>query len=1020
MWQRLRARLHPGRFTQRFSDRPRLTKFLNVAIPVSMVGGVLIGGVVLAFQIASWAAEGEVRLTLPENSSTKADDFHIRAVLTASQDRQPFNIIFKLDGRVVKAKVGAAISQGQVRDWDFDSGVGGAQTFNRNLLRPGVHTARIEARTGSTVGAGVDIDADEVKFTVSNVKNLVALGESTPTYRSDQLPLDANARPRNAFQPIQRIGAIDRLSDILIPKAQAHTGVGMRHGDINIKAPPGITVSVAHTGQILDGCHDGNSGTTDAEGIARFRTCSVTNNGGTSATYTITLGATPPGWSLNDVRAKEMTVTWNTLTSMAFNYEASAAAAAPVAAPPPAAGPDYAPDDGPLIALTTLSATSATVDVFGYQMKNNGPANFITEVSADVDGVRAATRTDLSLHATQQGLALALPNLHDGQGHNLRLRAVNANGKSNYIDVIIAAPDGATTTTTAPATSSDSPPASTPPAAVPPVPAGVKDGGSGRIQVTTYVYKNGKKERIGNAGIVVQAVSHPLNHVVNNKLLNCNPFSKTTSNRDKGSSGYGQAHFDNCWTSSDNTQSYVLNQINPPVGYSFRSIHVGEAGQSFPPDKQFSVKSNQETAIEVWLNPPGVTRTDNDNEDNLLSTATPPPTPTNLKATSTENGSPAVNLSWSESVGANSYQIDRSLDNINWETISGDGETTGVSYVDGDVDLIATHYFYRVAAVKDDGDSDELLSGYATTEITTPDFLIDDVDLKEVGPASIKLTWKASRANKDITYTVERSKDQKTWDELEKGIEDFDYTALEGEFATKYFFRVTAQKEDAVSSKPAEKNITTKAFESNIKGPDEDSSSDTSDTESPEDTEVSSDDLDKLEDNTSDGTEISDEGDEDDSAMEAMIPDGALGTEARCGIVKVDQIEDDEIPEDATLTEGPYALICKTKTGKIIERFLQAVLLRFPVDESEEDQEIYSVTSKQRIKSKNKSKKVLGASTRSGVFVLLKNSSPQGKSPLMIIGVTTGIVAGAAVGYVVIRRRMNANTWTGVPPDPDI
>lgn len=96
---------------------------------------------------------------------------------------------------------------------------------------------------------------------------------------------------------------------------------------------------------------------------------------------------------------------------------------------------------------------------------------------------------------------------------------------------------------------------------------------------------------------------------------------------------------------------------------------------------------------------------------------TPPSTPAEMFARPNEQGV-SVHLGWSASsdnVAVQSYQLERSDDQISWRIISaGRGDTT---YNDQEVSF-QTHYFYRVRATDAAGNN----SGYASVETTTAGF----------------------------------------------------------------------------------------------------------------------------------------------------------------------------------------------------------------------------------------------------------------------------------------------------------
>jgi hypothetical protein len=425
--------------------------------------------------IATFAQPGEVKPTLPVASASYDTDFPVQATITACQDRAPFNILIKIDGHVVEARVGSAISSGESRQYNFSGGEDGANLFSRSVLRPGVHTVSVEARTGDNVGSGELISNESSSFRTRSVKNIVATGEtssaSPQTISASSLPLDATTSPRGYLPGSHSLTdtvaslqskVLDQFSNAVFPKVSAHTPSSKNiHADLPVHITPnngassglgGVQVTVwAAAYHTLDFggsyCHDGDVKTTADDGTAFFRACGVSNIGENSAKYYAHVDGNPAGYCLADARDKSIELTHGVSNDIHFLFNTCGSPGTPPgSSPPPDPGTpppppvyDYQPPDAPFIALSQLSASSAVVDVFGYQMHDNQPANFISEVSADVDGIRADTRTSFNSNPTHVGVTLGLGNIDDGHDHTVRLRAVNANGQANFIDLKIVA-----------------------------------------------------------------------------------------------------------------------------------------------------------------------------------------------------------------------------------------------------------------------------------------------------------------------------------------------------------------------------------------------------------------------------------------------------------------------------------------------------------------------------------------------------------------------------------------------------
>ena len=79
-----------------------------------------------------------------------------------------------------------------------------------------------------------------------------------------------------------------------------------------------------------------------------------------------------------------------------------------------------------------------------------------------------------------------------------------------------------------------------------------------------------------------------------------------------------------------------------------------------------------------------------------------PGTPQNFIA---QSGNQQILLSWDQSVGATSYVLQRSEDNVTYTTLATiTGSPLATQYLDSSA-LLATQYFYKVAAVNASGQS---------------------------------------------------------------------------------------------------------------------------------------------------------------------------------------------------------------------------------------------------------------------------------------------------------------------------
>jgi hypothetical protein len=586
-----------------FSRYPQFVKVFSLAMPLLVVGAGVAGASVLGWQIVSLAREGEVRVASVNGGDPVTGNFEAKVIFTASQDRQPFNIRMFIDGNVISSKVGSAIKKGDVRDYKFASGIGGENKFDVNLLKPGEHTLRVEAKTGSVVGDGADIDADNLNFTVKDVKNLAALGDEGKTFHVNELPGPAPGRSAAAPLP----GLPSRLMAAVFPKAEAAT----RHGGFNVitrttdasgaQRIPNVPISLVSHPAFGNWPCSTSPNSTDASGIAQFRDCVVSTQGADSATYTITIGATPGGYSITSDHTRTVTVPHNGVGEINFVYSPPAAAD-----PGPTPGGGSTPDPGPapdpvynyqpsghepLIALTGLTATSATIDAFGMQMADNNIINYLKEVSVAIDGTRFSASSSFTIYATQGGLTLPLPDLNgvvaDGHPHTLSFIAINQNGKSSTLNVVIAPPPpaggGSSGGGSGPETSGGT--GGTPP---------VTDHEKGSIEVSAYAHPaDGQKldaDKDARVGAVYITATN-----IGTSVSQCDKQNGLTVNSRERADNFGRIHFRDCpvavSTADNHAKKYRVTM----------SVPAGFVGTGTVVSREVTVKKDAETKVSFIL-----------------------------------------------------------------------------------------------------------------------------------------------------------------------------------------------------------------------------------------------------------------------------------------------------------------------------------------------------------------------------------------------------------------------------------
>jgi fibronectin type 3 domain-containing protein len=147
--------------------------------------------------------------------------------------------------------------------------------------------------------------------------------------------------------------------------------------------------------------------------------------------------------------------------------------------------------------------------------------------------------------------------------------------------------------------------------------------------------------------------------------------------------------------------SYPIGNLNPDSDYNFELVAENSAG------------SSGFTELEVQL---------------------PPPTaPSALQVTSTSNS--AVSLQWTTSIGADDYEVQRSVDDDIWTTIASSTNDSN-TYTDSTVDD-GTTYYYQVIAFNDNGDSLPSNVVSTTTNLNAPTGL----SATAVSADTISLQW---------------------------------------------------------------------------------------------------------------------------------------------------------------------------------------------------------------------------------------------------------------------------------------
>ncbi len=405
-------------------------------------------------------------------------------------------------------------------------------------------------------------------------------------------------------------------------------------------------------------------------------------------------------------------------------------------------------------------------------------------------------------------------------------------------------------------------------------------------------------------------------------------------------------------------------------------------------------------------------------------TTAPMPAPSNLTVTQSAVVPPKVKLAWqAPAKPVPGYSIERSVDGTTWtkleiiENLDAEGKPKAplpaTSYDDDgtDNDQLAykARYFYRVASINGEDGEDAVSSTFINAEITTAP-LPAPVDLKvsETGPAVIQLAWQAPLQSDAIEYVVDQSTDQSTWTNLENGLSAAALTDIEGNFATRYFYRV-ATKQGGTLSDYVLADITTTAFDPNVEGSDGESD------------EFDYEDLDEFDetalDEDFDGTILDGEAD-----LSAAIPTGALSEDADCGIVAADGVSD-QVPDNLQRVGDAGALVCKNSNGSTIDGFKKPVLLTFKLEPNGiKDKQIFSLAAAQVLGSKVKGGgaggRIIASSDQSGAFAVVEPVNKKGASSILVIIGAVAVLIVAATAAIIIRHRVESKY--SAPPDPEI
>jgi hypothetical protein len=165
------------------------------------------------------------------------------------------------------------------------------------------------------------------------------------------------------------------------------------------------------------------------------------------------------------------------------------------------------------------------------------------------------------------------------------------------------------------------------------------------------------------------------------------------------------------------------------------------------------------------------------------------------------------------------------------------------------------------------------------------------------GNATVQLMWEpSSDANGIKAYILERSLDQSTWERLADDITSTSYTDDSAAYGIHYYYHLRASDLAGNLSAVAAADVTTPDFSANSS--EEDATTYTS----------------------------------EDEFASVSVPGGAVAGTADCSVAVTSYDDTRKLgPDGQLLVVGPYYLLCKTISGKVITEFLKPLEWTFDV-----------------------------------------------------------------------------------------
>lgn len=151
------------------------------------------------------------------------------------------------------------------------------------------------------------------------------------------------------------------------------------------------------------------------------------------------------------------------------------------------------------------------------------------------------------------------------------------------------------------------------------------------------------------------------------------------------------------------------------------------------------------------------------------------------------------------------------------------------------------------------------------------------------------LNWSLSSGGSGaITYSIDRSTDQVNWESAATSLSGSTFADTGTSYGTLYYYRIRATDTAGNSSDYSLAQVTTETYSPNA--------------------------------NSGNNQTIT----SDDQNVNAMIPTGAIATDAACAIVTQSEVQS-SAKTKLRLILGPYLLICRTSDGSVINNFSQPI-----------------------------------------------------------------------------------------------